>query len=126
MKNVIMFVNEGCGVVGRRLQKAIEAVVSIEYLEILKSTKELSKRLNRFPNGIDIAVLLAENEDRLSELLSLRDFLKDVRVILILPNRERETISKGHVLLPRLLTYTDEDFVDIAVVLGKMVGGSNR
>jgi excinuclease UvrABC ATPase subunit len=121
VEKVVLFANEKSGVAGRRLQRAIESAVSDQHLENLKSIKELSKRLSRFPSEIAVAVLLAESKDQLSKLLSLRDFLDDVRIILVLPDRENETMSKGHLLRPRFLTYVDGNFTDIAQVLSKML-----
>ena len=44
-----------------------------------------------------------------------------LRLILILPDREKGTISKGHLFRPRYLTYADGDFLDVAAVLAKMI-----
>jgi hypothetical protein len=48
--------------------------------------------------------------------------LRDVRIILILPNHEDETVVMGHRLEPRLLTYADGDFTDVSAVLGRIAG----
>ncbi len=125
MKNIVLFVNGKCAAAGNRLQKSIESVVSGQDLEIQRSIKDLSKRLNRFPRNIDLAVLFAASKDQLSELLSLRELLYDVRIILILPDRGRETISKGHLLRPRFLGYADGDLTDVIAVLSKMLGCLN-
>lgn len=121
MNNILLFVNGKCAAAGNRLRKSIEPVVSCQHLEIQRSIKELSKRLNRFPREIDLAVLFAASKDQLSELLSLRELLNDVRIILILPDRGRETISKGHLLRPRFLSYADGDLTDVIAVLSKML-----
>ncbi|MGA2735036.1 MAG: hypothetical protein ABSG35_20860, partial [Syntrophobacteraceae bacterium] len=49
-----------------------------------------------------------------------RDFLTSVRVILVLPDCEQETISKGHYLKPRFLT-TDWNSEEVIAVLAKML-----
>ena len=126
MNNIILFANGKRAAVGNRLQKSIESVVSCQHLEIQRSIKDLSERLNRFPREIDLAVLLAASKDQLSELLSLRELLNDVRIILILPDRGRETISQGHLLRPRFLSYADGDLTDVIAVLSKMLERLNR
>ena len=73
-----------------------------------------------------MAVLLAASKGQLSELLSLRELLNDVRIILILPDRGRETISQGHLLRPRFLSYADGDLTDVIAVLSKMLERLNR
>ena len=36
-------------------------------------------------------------------------------------HREEDTVSKGHLLRPRYLTYADGDFEDVAAVLEKIL-----
>ncbi|NVM57217.1 MAG: hypothetical protein HWN51_03755 [Desulfobacterales bacterium] len=73
---------------------------------------------------MDIAVLLAASREELSDILSIRDLLTDIRVILVLPDRDDDTIAKGHTLRPRFFTYADSDFVEIAAVLSKMLASN--
>ena len=72
-----------------------------------------------------IAVLLAHSKKELQSLLSIRDLIADVRVIMVLPDREDDTIKKGFLLYPRLVTYVDGDFVLVAAVLKKMIARIN-
>jgi len=51
----------------------------------------------------------------------MRDFLEDVRLILILADSSAETVARGHLLRPRFLTYTDHDMSEVSSVLGKMI-----
>jgi hypothetical protein len=45
----------------------------------------------------------------------------NIKIVLILPDRNNETIVIGHKLRPRFLSYTDSDFIDVAVVLENML-----
>lgn len=56
------------------------------------------------------------------ELIEYREWLGDRRLILVLPDDDIETISQGHALRPRFVTYVESDFIDISAVLGKMLG----
>ncbi|MCD6199973.1 MAG: hypothetical protein J7K15_15635, partial [Deltaproteobacteria bacterium] len=56
---------------------------------------------------------------------SVRDLIWDLRLILILPDREAGTIAKGHILRPRFLTYLDSDFTEVAAVLKKMLSNTD-
>lgn len=110
-------VSEGAG---ERLQKMIEEFVSKNNVEVYRSIESLSHRLRQPAEDLPIAaVLLAARREDLVALLSIRDLLRDVRIILILPDRDENTIAKGHTLRPRFLSYTDSDFTDILAVLGK-------
>jgi len=59
-------------------------------------------------------------------MLGIRDLLAETKIILLLPDRKRATVSKGHNLYPRFLTYMDGDFSDVAAVLQKMVSINSR
>jgi hypothetical protein len=106
--------------VGERLQGMIEGLVPKNTMEVCRSIESLSRRLRQPADDLPIAaVLLAARSGDLSDLLSIRDLLRDVRIILILPDREANTIAQGHTLRPRFLSYTDSDFTDVLAVLGK-------
>ena len=105
-----------------RLRRVIETFMSKEYIEVFRDINDLSYKL-RQPQASDdtiITVLVASNGEDLSDILSIRDLLDDVRVIMVLPDREEVTIAKGHILRPRFITYTDSDFTEVGEVLKKM------
>ena len=106
-----------------RLKKAIESVITKEKLEVYSSFDSLSTRLHRPLNGLKIAILLADSDQDLTDFLSLQDLLSELRIILILPDREPSTFARAHILRPRFMTYTDSDFEDIRAVLSKMIDG---
>ena len=124
--NIVFYANGKDEVLSKRLQKVIERTVSQKGLEIFQTYKDFSKRIQRLPRKIEVAVLLAQSSDQLLELVSLKDYLEDIRIILILPNMERETISKGHLLRPRFVDYVDGDFSNVGAVLEKMINSKNN
>ena len=68
-----------------------------------------------------LAVLLTASQKKLQEVMSLRSLLTDIPHILILPDRNKDTIAKGHVLTPRFLTDVQCNFRDIYNIINKMV-----
>jgi len=56
------------------------------------------------------------------KLVEYQEWLWDHRLILVLPDDDMETISLGHALRPRFVTYAESDFIDISAVLGKILG----
>ena len=94
--------------------------LSSEYQrEFFQSIDTFSQKL-RQPQGYQsVAILLASTQEELTDILTIRNLLDNVRIILIVPDRDKETISKGHILYPRFLTYVDSDFNWIAAVLKK-------
>lgn len=107
---------------GERLKKVIEALVP-ENVKICRTIDSLCHGLRQPGHNMTIAVLLASSREDLVDILSIRDLLYDVRIILILPDRKDDTIAKGHTLSPRFLSYIGSDFIDVAAVLDKMLGG---
>ncbi len=119
--NTVMFSTTRHENEGKWLSRVIESAGSRQRLEILRNNNELSRRLRRMPRNIDVAVLFAHSKDQLTELVGLADLLKDIRIILILPNKEKETIAMGHLLRPRFLAYADDDVGIVATVLERML-----
>jgi hypothetical protein len=70
---------------------------------------------------LTVAILLASSKEELLDLLSLRDLLWDIKLILILPDSTPGSIAQGHLLRPRFLSDCGSDFVDVAAVLNLMI-----
>jgi len=104
-----------------RLQGIISAIVPGDEREIFCTIEDLSSRLRQPGERPTIAVLLAASSKDLADILSIHDLLRDIRIILILPDREEDTVAWGHSLQPRFLSYIDNDFTDVAAVLDKMM-----
>jgi len=108
--------------IGDRLQKIIETVAPQGKVVISRTIGSLTRTLCQPVDGPAITVLRASSRDELLEIFSIRRLLRDVRIILILPDQEDETVAMGHRLGPRLLTYAGGDFADVFAVLGRMIG----
>ena len=119
--NLLFYAGETSGP-GKRLRNMIQAVVPEDRMEIYRDLQSFTRRLCRPAYDLATAVLLAGSGKDLQELLSIRDLLSDKKIILLLPDREDDTISKGHKLYPRYLTYAEGDFADVVAVLRKIFG----
>ena len=49
------------------------------------------------------------------------DLLQELKLVLILPDDDQDTIVKAHTLRPRYLSWVDQNFIDIGAVLRRMV-----
>jgi hypothetical protein len=117
--NVIFFVsvtNEQ----GERLERVVELFFSKRRIEKCRDLAELGKRLHEPYNYEDVVLLSPASKEELSRLLGLQDLLSDMRVILVLPDRDNETVAMGHRLRPRMVSYSDSDYFDVAAVLTRM------
>lgn len=106
--------------VGRRLRKIVHDTIREGQVEIFPVLEEFSLRLRRTVGSITVVVLVASTLEELDVLLRDGEVVREVRSILILPDRSPETVSKGHTLYPRFVSYIDSDFKDFEAVLKKM------
>ncbi len=118
---ILLFYEASENVAGERLEKVLKDLLPHEDLEVYGTMDGFSRRLRQHLGTRTIAVLLAATKEELSQILSIRDLLHSVRIVLILPDRGEETVAKGHGLWPRFLTSVDSDFTDVAAVLGRML-----
>lgn len=122
---LVLYANEnnGAGAFLRKtLATVIEPHISKDSIEIYCAFETLFTRLQRLTAyDFCIAVLLVDTRKMLSDLLSINNPTTHFQIILILPDREKETLQISHQLCPRYISYTDGDFMDVAAVLKKMV-----
>ncbi len=106
---------------GKHLYRMIEKLNPNMGLELHRSSISFSERLRQPLKGISIAILYLTREEDLTDILSIKDLLCDIRIILVLPDREEETVSKGHILRPSFLVYPDSELREVTEVLKKML-----
>jgi hypothetical protein len=104
----------------KRLLKVIEVIFSWRNSKYYSTIPELANSLRKESNTSTIVLLHASSDEDLLQLLELRELLLDKKIILILSDREHNTISMGHVLRPRLMSFQDSDFFEVAAVLTRM------
>jgi hypothetical protein len=108
---------------GEMLHRNIKDLAPSEKINICRTFNALSARLRSPTYDLSVAVLAMSNRQELLKILFLREWLQDLRVILILPNRDPVTISMGHSLRPRFISYLDSNRMnkEISDILGKML-----
>jgi hypothetical protein len=120
---MIIFFSTSCGEAEERLLRVIEPVVTVRNIKTYRTIDSLSRGLRQRRNDDDIAILLASSKVELHylNLISSRNLLSDMKIIVILPDSNTDTVAKGHILRPRFLSYCDGDFQDVAAVLSRML-----
>lgn len=113
---------------GKRLEKMIKTSINGIDIQTHRTIAFFVHTL-RQPMAVgsgDIAVLLSASKKELQDLVSVRHLINGVRVIIILPDMEKDTIAKGHLLRPRFLTFVDHNFEMVTAVLAKMIANHHR
>lgn len=108
---------------GEELYKVVKRAAVKSKVELYRSIEEISKRLRRPVFHVKAAVLLAADREDLRAITSLGDLLllRDMRIILVLPDHDPETIAKGHLLRPRFMAWLDDDFTALGMILKKIL-----
>jgi hypothetical protein len=118
---VVIFYSATYGGYGERLLRIIEIVVLKTDIKIISNIDALSRALCQTRCSAAIAILLASSGKDLLDILSLKDLLLDHKIILVLPNSDPDTVSKGHILRPRFMSNCHGNVQEVAVVLKRMI-----
>jgi len=105
---------------GRRLQQDLVNCFPEEELRVFQNIEKFARTLHTPGEKTDVVVLLISCQKELNEFLSMKKVLLSTRIILVLPDRDMETIAKAHSLFPRFISYSDNDFSVIGAVLDKI------
>jgi hypothetical protein len=111
---------------GKKIQRMMEDDFHTDQLEVLRSIENLSRKLQEPWKEKPIVVILAYKKDELLDLVSIRDQLHPVRLILVLPDTEKGTISLAHRLRPNYLTYMHRNLMELKAVLQRMLTRSRE
>ncbi len=121
--NFVLFVHENSSEKGIDLKNSITQKIKVTDLQIFQTFNALKARLKVFPtyNKEEIFILLADSKHRLNELITLIDLLETKRLILILPDDSKATLSIAHKFFPRYFTFMDDAYDDLGEVLIQMI-----
>jgi len=117
----LLFYSSSKSQASKRVEKTILTIIPENLLETNHTLRSLSTRLMEPLGDLSIAILFIATQDEFSSLLAMKELLQHIRIILILPDRKKATVSMGHRLGARFLSYKDGNFSDIAAVLRHVV-----
>ena len=104
-----------------RAKTVLQSSVS-DGIEVYRTINDLSLRL-RGAKDTAIVILLVGNREDFLDLLAIRHLFRNIRIIVVVPDTEHETIAMAHRLRPRYLTYIDGNFLGLSAVVNKMSEG---
>ncbi len=106
---------------GEELLNRMIAELAPRGIETCRSFTGLRERIRRPCPDVKVAVLLCLTKTHLREIFTLGEYLQDLKVILVLPDDDAETVIQAHNLRPRYLSWMDHDCFDLVAVLKRMV-----
>lgn len=116
-----IFFHVGSNKVAKKtLLRVLKIIVPRHNIIIIKDSAVLEHHLRRQLNDNLMAVLFPADKNQLAHIISLQKLFADIPIILVLPDRESDTIALGYKLRARFITYADSDFLDVAAVMMKI------
>ena len=109
----------------REIDKIIPCIVVHAFNNIDTLCQQL-KNNTITKNNRTITLLLIDDREELQEVIKRHDQLSETRIMLILPDKEPETIKLGHRLFPRYQDFIDSNFTEVGEVLRKLIQTDNR
>ncbi|CCK78443.1 conserved uncharacterized protein [Desulfobacula toluolica Tol2] len=125
--NLILFIHQAAFKKGVILENIIDGYFDGTKRQTLRTVNALKEKLKKgagFTKN-EIFILLVDSRSRLNELTSLIDLLEGKRIILILPDESKTTLSIASKFFPRFFTFVSETYNDLCDVLHKMTKQAN-
>jgi hypothetical protein len=113
---ILLFARDG---VGDHIRDAV--MQTIPETEVCSAVGSLVSRIMNPSGGPVVAVLVAGSKSEFEELHLMKWLLHDICTVLILPDRDADTVAAGYELHPRFMGCLDDDAEEIAAVLCKML-----
>ena len=105
------------------LLKAVSGIRSSDLnLELYRSIDELYRKLSKPKESSPIVILYPADKGDLQVILAIREIFTDTKVILVLPDRDKDSIKAAHKIGLRFLAFADEDPAIITMIAEKMCG----
>ncbi len=118
--NIVLYTSSIDKKIEKRLLDKITSDFSCEEIEVYNNIADFKRKIYSFPRKMDVVIVLALENSQLSDLLQYKDALDGLEIILILPDQNKDTVSKAMCFYPRFLAYTDSNFGDVSEVLVKL------
>ena len=120
--NIILFIHKDSFQKGMLLKDAIENNYRDGNLQIYETFNSLKSRLKKScgDSNNEILILFAESTQRLNHLISLVDLMEGRRIVLILPDESKQTLSMASRFFPKFFTTPGDNYDDLCDVIGKM------
>ncbi len=120
--NVFFLTSKPSGA-GERLQSAAASLISEGSLEVFERIEGFEERAKRLKDPLSVAVVINPSRHELQALAGMREFMKETRILLVLPDQKKETVALAHKVLPTYIAYSDRDVSSVIAVLRQLTMG---
>lgn len=117
---ILSYANEKNRVVDT-LEDFVARQLSPPKLVHCRSFEALERRLRRPRHNVKILFISVSDALEMAQLTNLRPLLMDLKLVLVLPRRDPDTIAWAHTLGPRFIAYADNGVEQVGAVLDRMM-----
>ena len=107
--------------IGEKLENIIHAQVPGIQVKTCNSIELFSEMLRQPLNNISVVVLMVTTRDELVHFYLMKLLFDNIRIILILPDRHKDTLALSLKLKTSFISYIDSDLLDVTAVLGQIL-----
>lgn len=118
----LLFFHTTANGMGELLRRRLHEIAPRGGLETFQRLGSFANRLISTSSSASVAILLAASREDLLGLHTIRHLLEDMRVLLVVPDGDPQTVRLAHDLAPRFLSYLDDDPSHLLAVLERMLG----
>ena len=119
--DLVLYYSEEAEHRGRKLQEVLNTDLPDIRLEYFTDFEELVTGLQRPEVDPAAVVLVIGSLTELDEFLSLRPALQNTRVVLVLPDQTKETLTLAEQLNPYYIKPPGDDFGELAYILDELM-----
>jgi len=106
---------------GEPYLRDIAQLVPRDHLEVFPDVPSFAERLSKPKDPLTTLLLLRPSHEDLMKVVSLRDFFKDARILLVLDDQSEETIALAHKVRPTYISYVDNGTSGVVAVLKQLL-----
>lgn len=105
----------------QRLEESCQRFAKETRFDVFRDIDSLTLRLRKPIHEYAFAIIMAVSQDEFDRILKISTLLIDLNVIIVLPDRNPETISAALQLHPRYMGFADSDLSDVSFVAERML-----
>ncbi|MCP3875749.1 MAG: hypothetical protein GY699_21670 [Desulfobacteraceae bacterium] len=119
--DLVLFIDQDSSQNGKTFKKILYQHFKELEIQTLQTFNAFKARLKQASNyDKEVFILFADSKSRLNQLISLIDLLESKRIVLIIPDDSKVTVSIALQFFPRYFTIINDTYNDLCDVLVKM------
>ena len=104
-----------------RVVESLKSLLAVWPVKRCRSIQALVSSLRKPCHGIKIGLLVVGSSEEMFQIMGHQDLIRDLRLVLVLPERDPRMVVMAHKLAPRFIAYADNGYEQIGAVLGRMI-----